>query len=147
MIRHGQDGTLYYPKNGQPGEKWYHVGYRNALEYEGALATRGETRYYAVLYPDDFVDTFGRNIGTHNTPGSRAGNHALQNEFPRQGDRVFTVRTEQGRNQVHVGLGGNWDNMTVDGVNTSQADWMRRHAVGVVEFDSTGRIIAVRRFQ
>ncbi len=128
------------------GERVYSVGSKGALNFRGALSNQPGQRFYAVLYPKGFVQAYGADIrGARNnhTPSGRQfrEQHAVNG-------KVFFVRAEQSTRdgQVHVYNGSGYENMVVNGEPTTQLEFMRRNAVGIVEFDANGNVLAYRWF-
>jgi hypothetical protein len=118
-------------------EKVYSVGYRGAVDFKGSLSNRGGERFYAVLYPKGFVDTYGRLI-SENTSRTR------ENESDGDGTKAFQVKIEKGRKQIH--LRPSWRNIILGPNRMSHTSFFRENAIGVVEFDRSGKILRWEKF-
>jgi hypothetical protein len=67
-------------------------------------------------------------------------------EVPLGRDKAFAIRAEDAtpRGQVHLHFART--NMVIHGQAMSQLQFFRFSSLGVIEFDSRGRVIAVRRW-
>ncbi len=134
------------------GEKVFAVGHQGAVQFQGKLSTRGGERYYAILYPKGFVKAFGedlRTVGVGGISGKTPPAATFAQEYAPRG-HAFVVRAENStrdQGQVHVQFGYQWDRMNINGETMSQTEFMRKQAIGIVEFDVDGKILQIRRFQ
>jgi hypothetical protein len=133
-------------------EKVFAIGSQGAIGFKGKLShTDGPQRYYAVLYPKGFVEKAGADLRIAGTAGKSLDNPnatLFKSKYAPEG-KVFSIRTEKStrqNGQVHIQFGEEWDNMEINGVRQSQLDFMREHAVGIVEFDADGKVLSVRKF-
>lgn len=125
-----------------PRDRVYSVGYRGAVNFSGALSSRGGERFYAVLYPRGFVDRYGARAPAARTPGFAE----FRDQFADHG-LAFPVRSEAQRTsgQAHISTSNGW-RIEIDGQVVTLLEFMRDSALGVVEFDVRGNVIAIHPF-
>ncbi len=147
-IHVSKNGHIDVP--GESGEKVFAVGHTGAINFMGKKSNEGGERYYALIYPKGFVRNYGADLNeaNHITTGTATGDKFKQ--IAQERGKVFVIRKESTNSttggQVHLHTSDEFKYLNVDGEVISQIGWMQKNAIGVVEFDHSGRVLMVRSF-
>lgn len=147
-IHVAKNGHIDVP--GESGEKVFAVGHVGAINFMGKRSNEGGERFYALIYPKGFVRNYGADLkeANHVTTGTATGEKFKK--IAEEKGKVFVVRKESTNSttggQVHLHTSDEFKYLNIDGEVISQIGWMQKNAIGVVEFDHSGRVLMVRSF-
>lgn len=126
----------------QNDDKVFALHSSDAIAFEGQLANGRTERFYALILPKGFTEQYGMDLRNDaRAQAMSAKTFAQENQF-RQTEKIFLIRKERGRDQVHIQLG--WKNLRLpEGSTKSLAEILETEILATVEFDQSGRIIDI----
>jgi hypothetical protein len=146
---------LAFQGGGGVGEKVFAVGHRGAVDFRNDVE-KTEERFYALIMPKGFIETFGMDLRTRGSGGASA-REPNEAEFARHtmppmngdpeiaipADKLFFIRAETSTPLGQVDIHFGWRDMLVRGEKINHADLFRRYVLAVVEFTKSGDIIKI----
>ena len=139
-------------------ERVYSVGHKGALEFQGGLSNQGGERAYGVLYPKGWVERYGDDMrkmgpsgGTAREPNATEFASGSFQEggknIPINQEKAFLIRAEESTSELgQVSMHFDRAMMEFHGEQMSMLDFLRKSAIGVVEFDLSGNVVYVNIF-
>ena len=140
QIQQLKDGSFFVDQSGGM-EKVYAIGFRDMVNFSGKLSNAGlGNRFYGLLFRKGFLDRYSHLYLDRPSPpgGDRRA------EFFEESHKVLVTHHEGKRTvrgQVHALP--RIEFIDKNGVQFGIGDFIRRHAVAVVEFDREGRVIDI----
>lgn len=157
-----EGGGFKFIGGGGMGEKVFAFGCNGALNFRSDFK-KNEERFYAILLPQGFTFHFGHDIRCLGVIGASAREPSFK-EFracsfldPAQGskqttvsvprNKVFFIRSEESTAEGQMTIHFGFRQMKINGELISMVDFLRRHVLGVVEFDRSGAVLQYRLFK